>query len=264
MNSITVATYNMHKGMSALNQRVQLSQMADALRQLSADVLFLLEVQGENLRRAQKLADFPHAPHHEVLGEALTYHHRSYGKNAEFAQRHHGNAILSHLPIATKNNVNISVNKLEQRGVLHCEIQPDTWDLPLVCLCAHLNLREPDRIKQYQAIYDYVNEHIHPDSPLILAGDFNDWRHRSCENLGENLGLNEVFASQGSRPKTFPARLPVLSLDRIYTRHLDIVTTRSHRGAPWQHLSDHLPLSATLTPQRNIIKELRPASARHI
>ncbi len=26
----------------------------------------------------------------------------------------------------------------------------------------------------------------------------------------------------------------------------------------------NLPLSATLTPQRNIIKELRPASARHV
>ena len=93
MNSITVATYNMHKGMSALNQHVQLSQMADALRQLSADVLFLQEVQGENLRRAQKLADFPQAPHHEVLGEALTYH-RSYGKNAEYHHGHHGNLVL--------------------------------------------------------------------------------------------------------------------------------------------------------------------------
>lgn len=259
MNSITVATYNMHKGMSALNQRLQLSQMTEALRQLSADVLFLQEVQGEHLRRSRSVNDFPAQPHHDVLGDALTFH-RSYGKNAQYDQRHHGNAILSHLPIATKNNVNISVNKLEQRGVLHCEIQPDTWDLPLVCLCAHLNLREPDRIKQYQAIYHYVTEHIHPDSPLILAGDFNDWRHRSCENLGENLGLNEVFANQGSRPKTFPARMPMLSLDRIYTRHLDVLTARSHNSAPWRHLSDHLPLSATLVPRRNIIKQPQPSS----
>lgn len=259
MNRITVATYNMHKGMSALNRQVQLKQMTQALNRLAADVLFLQEVQGQNLKRAQKHADFPSLPHYQVLGDALTYH-QSYGKNAEYAERHHGNAILSHLPLITKNNVNISVNKLEQRGVLHCEIQPQNWELPLVCLCAHLNLREPDRVKQYQAIYDYVSEHIHPDSPLILAGDFNDWRHRSCENLGENLGLREVFASQGHRPKTFPARMPVLSLDRIYTRHLDIVASRSHRDSVWRQLSDHLPLSATLTPQRQIIKQPKPAA----
>lgn len=261
MSSITVATYNMHKGMSALNQRVQLNQMADALRQLSADVLFLQEVQGEHLRRAQTRTGFPESPHYDVLGDALTYH-RSYGKNAQYNQRHHGNAILSHLPIATKNNVDISVNKLEQRGVLHCEIQPDDWELPLVCLCAHLNLREPDRVKQYQAIYSYVSEHIPPDSPLILAGDFNDWRHRSCENLGENLGLNEVFVHQGPRPKTFPARLPMLSLDRIYTRHLDVLATQKHRGIPWQNLSDHLPLSATLAPHHHIIKQPRPTALK--
>ena len=247
MNSITVATYNMHKGMSALNQRVQLSQMADALRQLSADVLFLQEVQGENLRRAQKLADFPHAPHHEVLGEALTYHHRSYGKNAEFAQRHHGNAILSHLPIATKNNVNISVNKLEQRGVLHCEIQPDSWDLPLVCLCAHLNLREPDRIKQYQAIYDYVNEHIHPDSPLILAGDFNDWRQRANHPLKVNAGLEEIFTRAHGRPaRTFPVRFPLLRLDRIYVKNAHASSPTALALLNWRHLSDHAPLSAEI------------------
>ena len=250
MNSITVATYNMHKGMSALNQRVQLSQMADALRQLSADVLFLQEVQGENLRRAQKLADFPHAPHHEVLGEALTYHHRSYGKNAEFAQRHHGNAILSHLPIATKNNVNISVNKLEQRGVLHCEIHPEGWPFPLVCLCAHLNLREPDRNKQYQAIFEYVSRHVHPMSPLIIAGDFNDWRQKSCLSLGSALNLQEVFIDTlGQRPKTFPARMPLLSLDRIYTRNLEVLDAQVHKSRQWQLLSDHLPLSAKVRPR---------------
>lgn len=43
---ITIATYNMHKGMSALNRQVQLSRMAQALDSLRPDVLFLQEVQG--------------------------------------------------------------------------------------------------------------------------------------------------------------------------------------------------------------------------
>ncbi len=32
---------------------------------------------------------------------------------------HHGNAVLSRFPLDPKHNVNITVNKLEQRGVLH-------------------------------------------------------------------------------------------------------------------------------------------------
>lgn len=246
---ITVTSYNMHKGMSALNRKVQLDSMAEALQSLNSDVLFLQEVQGQHLTRSSKLADFPDLPHYDVLGERLSFN-RSYGKNAVFPQRHHGNAILSHLPIETRNNLNISVNKLEQRGVLHCEVLPEGWDIPLVCLCAHLNLREPDRAKQYQAIFEYVSRHIDAESPLIIAGDFNDWRQKSSLSLGKALNLEEVFVdAAGKRPKTFPARMPLLSLDRIYTRNLDIIDTQIHNNKHWQKLSDHLPLSVKVQPK---------------
>ncbi|MCF7528775.1 endonuclease/exonuclease/phosphatase family protein [Neisseria lisongii] len=246
--AITVTSYNMHKGMSALNRKVQLEHMAEALQQLDSDILFLQEVQGQHRGRSSRLADFPDLPHYDFLGERLSFN-RSYGKNAVYPQRHHGNAILSHLPIDTRHNLNISVNKREQRGMLHCEIHPEGWTQPLVCLCAHLNLLEPDRCKQYQTIFDYVSRHIDEHSPLIIAGDFNDWRHKSAPLLGNMLGLTEAFSRNGTHPKTFPARLPLLSLDRIYTRNLDIVSTQIHNDKHWQKLSDHLPLSVTVRPK---------------
>ena len=91
---ITIATYNMHKGMSALNRQVQVGRMAQALDSLRPDVLFLQEVQGEHLKRQQKLLDFPKAPHYDILGDELDYY-SSYGRNAVFKDKHHGNAILS-------------------------------------------------------------------------------------------------------------------------------------------------------------------------
>ncbi|MDO4694804.1 MAG: endonuclease/exonuclease/phosphatase family protein [Eikenella sp.] len=246
---VTVTTYNIHKGMSPLNRKLLLPQMADALQSIAPDVLFLQEVQGEHRKRLLTVPDFPAEPHDELLGRLLSYH-RSYGRNAVFKDRHHGNAILSRLPLTTKYNLDVSVNRLEQRGILHCEIQPPGWRYPLVCLCAHLNLREPDRRKQYRALYDYIHRHIPHHIPLVLAGDFNDWRHQSCRNLGQVLGLDEAFLRfSGSRPKTFPARLPVLSLDRIYTRHLTVLDAVTYQGKPWQLLSDHLPLSATVVPR---------------
>ncbi|WP_373698321.1 endonuclease/exonuclease/phosphatase family protein [Neisseria dentiae] len=246
---VTITSYNMHKGMSALNRKVQVGSMAEALQSLNSDILFLQEVQGEHQSRSAKLPDFPHLPHYDIISEHLSFN-SSYGKNAIFPERHHGNAILSHMPIDTRHNLNISVNKLEQRGVLHCEILPENWNVPLVCLCAHLNLREPDRLKQYQAIFDYVTRQVDPESPLIIAGDFNDWRYKSAASLGNALNLQEVFVDEnGKRPKTFPSRLPILSLDRIYTRNLEVVEAQIHRSKQWQRLSDHLPLSVKVLPR---------------
>ncbi|MEJ6067711.1 endonuclease/exonuclease/phosphatase family protein, partial [Psychrobacter sp. 16-Bac2893] len=134
-----------------------------------------------------------------------------------------------------------------QRGVLHCEVQPVGWEVPVVVLCAHLNLFERDRIKQYEAISNYVRDEIAPNQPLILAGDFNDWKKMSCDRLASSLGMTEAFKHcHGKLLPTFPAKLPVLSLDRIYVRNLRIKDAWVHTGKPWSTLSDHLPLSAEL------------------
>ena len=119
-----------------------------------------------------------------------------------------------------------------------------------MCLCAHLNLREPDRAKQYRAIFEYVSMHVDPASPLIIAGDFNDWREKSALSLGKALNLDEVFVDgNGRRPKTFPSRMPFLSLDRVYTRNLEVLDAQIHNNKHWQHLSDHLPLSVKVRPK---------------
>ena len=50
-------------------------------------------MQGQHLTRSNRLPDFPGKPHYDILGDRLSYN-RSYGKNAVYPQRHHGNAIL--------------------------------------------------------------------------------------------------------------------------------------------------------------------------
>jgi endonuclease/exonuclease/phosphatase family metal-dependent hydrolase len=82
---------------------------------------------------------------------------------------------------------------------------------------------------------------------LILAGDFNDWKKMSCDRLASSLGMTEAFKHcHGKLLPTFPAKLPVLSLDRIYVRNLRVKDAWVHTGKPWSTLSDHLPLSAEL------------------
>lgn len=247
-NSITVTTYNIHKGMSPLNRHVVTQRMGLALKQINPDIMCLQEVQGQNLKRMLKYNEYPNQSQHEWFGEFLDCQH-SYGKNSEYGNGHHGNAVLSRHPLDPKHNVNITVNKLEQRGVLHCEVLPLGWEEPVVVLCAHLNLLENDREKQYRAIAAYVNDTIDQNRPLILAGDFNDWKKVSCQKLADELNMTEAFMEMHNKLlPTYPAKLPVLSLDRIYVRNLKIKRAWVHKGKPWSSLSDHLPISAELCP----------------
>ena len=111
---ITITSYNMHKGMSALNRKVQVDSMAEELRGIGSDVLFLQEVQGQHLMRSNRLPDFPEKPHYDILGDRLSYN-RSYGKNAVYPQRHHGNAILS------PGFVDLDSLGDIDHGLIHCE-----------------------------------------------------------------------------------------------------------------------------------------------
>jgi endonuclease/exonuclease/phosphatase family metal-dependent hydrolase len=61
-------------------------------------------------------------------------------------------------------------------------------------------------------------------------------------------GLREVFVETSGKPaKSFPARFPLLRLDRIYVRNLHIRSPRVMSNRPWSHLSDHAPLAVEVT-----------------
>jgi len=81
----------------------------------------------------------------------------------------------------------------------------------------------------------------------VVAGDFNDWRHRASAILERRLGMTEVsVAHHGRVLATYPSALPLLKLDRIYVRGFKVAASQVHRGKPWSLLSDHLAVSAEL------------------
>jgi len=45
---------------------------------------------------------------------------------------------------------------------------------------------------------------------------------------------------------TYPSRLPLLHLDRIFVRGLRLVSAQVPHGRAWALMSDHLPLIAEL------------------
>ncbi|MGB0126192.1 MAG: endonuclease/exonuclease/phosphatase family protein, partial [Rhodocyclaceae bacterium] len=163
---------------------------------------------------------------------------------------HHGNAILSRFPILASHNQDISELMFERRGMLHCELDLPFWDEPLHCVCVHLGLTAAARRRQLEAVADRMESLAPGNAPLIVAGDFNDWRISACNMLARRLALTEAFASGRGRPaKSFPSSLPVFRLDRIYVRGFDVLRAQVHFGQPWSKISDHAVLSAWLEPR---------------
>ena len=116
----------------------------------------------------------------------------------------------------------------------------------LHCINVHLGLFERGRQWQIRALVERIKATVPMDAPLVIAGDFNDWRRKADRALTEALGVVEVFEDVRGRPaRTFPSVLPMFRLDRIYARGLEIVDAHVHYASPGNRMSDHAALAAT-------------------
>ncbi len=242
---LRVVTLNIHKGLSQFNTRVVIHELREGLRALAPDLVFLQEVQGLNERHALRYAAWPGKPQHEFLAGEDWKH--AYGLNRVHQYGHYGNAVLSRFPIVSSENADVSDHRFERRGLLHAVVRVPGWKRNLHCVCVHLSLHERGRRRQLDAIAERLEQFVESRMPIIIAGDFNDWRQRASAILEKSLGMTEVsLVGGGGHLRTFPSMLPLLQLDRIYVRGFDVVRSEVHRGAPWSLLSDHLALSAEL------------------
>ena len=236
--AIRLLTLNAHQGFSPFRRRKLLPRLRDALRASGADLVFLQEIggdHGENIPQQQ----------YELLADQVWPQH-AYGRNVVATLGHQGNALLSKFPIVRWQNVDVSVDGVEPRGLLHCVLDVQRAGSPLHAVCVHLGLREAQRRWQVERLLALVTDAIPRDAPLVIAGDFNDWRGRAHTQMLADTSLAEVHASAGARPaRTFPAWWPRLRLDRIYVRNLHHRPLEMPRR-PWAGLSDHAPLAAEI------------------
>lgn len=235
---LRVLTYNIHKGFHHLRRRRVLDLMRGAIREVHADLVFLQEVLG--LDREEDASQL------EFLADEI-WHHHAYGRNAVTSLGHHGNALMSKYPIRFFENIDISTNRLERRGILHACLQVPGLERDVHALSIHLGLLEADRRSQVRRICHRIHRMVHSRDPVVMGGDFNDWRERASPILEKRLNLIEAHESlHGAHARTFPAWMPTLRLDRIYVRSFEVHEVRVLTGTPWSSLSDHAALYAEL------------------
>lgn len=244
--SFKVLTVNIHKGFTFFNRKFILPELREAVRSVGADVVFLQEVTGNHVKHPDKFDNYPDTPHYEFLADSI-WPQFAYGRNAVYTNGHHGNAVLSKFSIVRFDNRDVSISGPEKRGMLHCELKIPGRSVNVHAICVHLGLLEAHRAQQMKMLCELVRQDIPAHAPVVVAGDFNDWRHRAHDLLAQNADLHEVFVqAHGQAARTFPARLPLLRLDRIYVRnaigHAPVVLP----NRPWSHLSDHAPLAAEI------------------
>lgn len=241
VHRLRVMTVNTHKGFAWLNRRFILPELREAVQTTSSDIVFLQEVLGAHHRHNKQVRNWPDVPHYEFLADSL-WQDFAYGRNAVYPEGHHGNALLSKFPILEFNNLDVSIDGTEERGMLHAVL-----DVPghaeVHAICVHLGLREGHRTRQLHLLGGLLDS-LAPAAPVIVAGDFNDWRLQATAQLAEH-GLEEAFVKfQGTPAKSYPARWPLLRLDRIYVRNASTRNPQVLSKRPWSHLSDHVPLVA--------------------
>ena len=241
---LRVLSYNIHKGFSSANRRFVLQRIREVLEIIDADVVFLQEVLGAHSGHAGRVDDWPEQAQFEYIADKL-WPHTAYGKNAIYSAGHHGNAILSKHGFTFTENIDISTTRLERRGLLHAALRLPGGDHDLHLICLHLDLHESGRRKQILHLCDRVASHVPAGAPLIVAGDFNDWRHHAGRLLEERLGMTEAHKTlHGNYAVSFPSWFPMLRLDRIYCRGAIPLASDALTGKPWSELSDHTPLFA--------------------
>lgn len=149
---------------------------------------------------------------------------------------HYGHIVLSRWPLESLGEMDLTVPGREPRKAIFGAVELPGLTVNVVAV--HLGLWLGERRKQYARLRTRLEELR--DQPIIALGDFNDFPGRGLAERSLSPPLEGVPALA-----TFPARLPVLPLDRIwYSGPFELVSYATLRDAG--RLSDHLPLVANL------------------
>jgi endonuclease/exonuclease/phosphatase family metal-dependent hydrolase len=228
---ITVASYNVHKCVGT-DGRFDPERVIEVIREIEPDVIALQEADQRFGERSGLLDLTRLRLDTGLLPVPVVGGPKSHGWR--------GNVLLFRQGMV-RDVHQIALPGLEPRGALVAELEIE-GHAGLRVIAAHLGLLRWARRAQADVILDILQ--AREERPTILMGDFNEWR------LGPGSALTRLEPIFGPLPPpipSFPARLPVLSLDRIMANRADLICDMTVHDTPLARLaSDHLPLTARI------------------
>ena len=226
--TLRIATYNLQKCVG-LDLRRRPDRILSVLAATGAQVAVLQEA---DKRLPPRPAALPHD-----MAESHGWRVAEFGDHAG-SLGWHGNAMLVRGDVTVRNTGHINLPGLEPRGAIWAELDTPVGGLRVVG--AHLGLIRRYRLLQLAAIRRALA--LLPDSPTVIAGDFNEWGEE--QPLQAQLG---PYRLQPTRP-SYPAPRPVATLDRFALGPgLSGDQPRVHAAQPARIASDHLPVWIDVT-----------------
>ncbi len=229
MTTFRIASYNLHQCVGTDGLR-SADRVAAVLREIDADVIGLQEVDA----RPGPTSDSMQMQH---LASCLGLHAVA-GPTILRQDGHYGNALLTRRPVLDLRHVDLTVYRREPRAAIDAEMDVDGRTLRLIV--THLGLLPGERRIQARRLLEMMD--AAQDMATVLCGDINEWF-----GIGRPLRWLNRRLGPCSRLRTFPSRLPVFALDRIWvTRPATLVRATVHASATARVASDHLPLVAEI------------------
>ncbi len=220
---LRIASYNIRKALGT-DRRRNPDRILRVIASLHADVVVLQEAD-------MRMGARPSALNANTLRSMTGLHPVETPSAVSLGW--HGNAVLVSERTVTTRVDHIDLPGIEPRGALvaHLEVA----GRPLRVIASHLGLLRPSRKEQLSALFAHLEQC--PPCPTLIAGDLNEWSNKA--GLGR-LAKRFTIVAPG---KTYHARLPVASLDRmaldgkLEERQAGVVDNETTRRA-----SDHLPI----------------------
>ncbi|UFN50900.1 endonuclease/exonuclease/phosphatase family protein [Roseomonas sp. OT10] len=230
--SLKVASYNVHKCVGR-DGRFDPGRIAAVIGEMDAD---LVAVQEADRRFGRRYGLLDAATLQRESGLTLL-------GVSDLPDGHgwHGNALLVRHPPGQAPRLHLrrlALPGAEPRGAVIAELQLPAGKLRVVA--AHFGLLRRCRVRQAATILRAITEG--EPMPTLMMGDLNEWRPGPRSSL---RALEHVFGPLSASPPSFPARRPLLALDRILGWPQGILGEVAAHDTPLARLaSDHLPLTA--------------------
>lgn len=228
-----IVSYNIHKGIGGRDRRYRFERIAEVIHHLEPDVVCLQEVD-HNVRRSR----FDHQPN--LLAARFNAAEAFYQHNVPLKMGGYGNLILSGWPFRSKHQVSLRMKTKKPRGAQLVVIETPQGPLHLVNW--HLGLAETERRWQVHHLLTHSLFREGHELPTLIIGDYNDWRNQLKHFSFAEHGFEQI-TSPPSRFRSFPAYLPLGSLDKAFYRGgLTIHRAFIAHSKLARDASDHLPL----------------------
>ena len=240
MSILRVATYNIHKGVQGMGpvRRLEIHNLAHAVEQFDADIVCLQEVRRHHRKFEKQFTRWPDLDQANYL--TPDGYEAVYRTNAVTRHGEHGNALLSRWPVIDTRHSDVSDHRFEQRGLLHVQLLVEGVEVHVVVV--HFGLIHAGRERQVQRLGQYIATAV----PASAAMGRSSCAPQSLKSPATTSAALDLHTFEGIRLATYPSRLPLLHLDRVFVRGLRLVSAHVPHGRVWSRMSDHLPLIAEL------------------